>query len=61
MSSVAPSASLQCLKLKDIIDDGHTNNYNEFSHKAELEFHAMGYWKYIKGPLSMPPSIPQLR
>ena len=61
MSSVAPSASLKRLKLKDLIDDGHTNNYNEFSHKAELEFCAMGYWKYIEGPLSVPPSIPQLR
>ena len=45
MSSVAPSASSKHLKLKDLIDDGYTNNYNEFSHKAELEFHAMGYWK----------------
>ena len=58
MSSVAPSASSKHLKLKDLIDDGYTNNYNEFSHKAELEFHA---WKYIESLLSMPPGIPQLR
>jgi hypothetical protein len=68
MSSTTPSSaarisppSTKHLKLKDLTDDGVTNNYNEFSHKGKLELQAIGCWKFIKGPLSMPPVIPPLR
>lgn len=48
---------IELLKLRD---EGDTNNYGEFETKAKLKLLDLDLWKYIQGPLSIPPVIPAL-
>ena len=50
-----------CLDLTKLTDDGRTNNYAEFKYKAMLKMKAYNHWRYIEGPESVPPAIPDLR
>ena len=48
-------------QLPKLVDDGHNNNYGEWETKA---YHILRSWdliKYIEGPTSTPPEIPELR
>ena len=49
------------LELTKLTDDGRTNNYAEFKYKASLKMKVYDQWKYIEGPESEPPPIPDLR
>ena len=48
------------IELTKIVEEGDTNNYNEFEMKAVAKLKAHGYWKYIEGPRAVPPTIPKL-
>lgn len=47
-------------KLVKLVDDGNTNNYNSFVINAKLKLTELGLWKYIEGPESIPPVVPDL-
>ena len=43
------------------LDDGQVNNYGEWKTKAELQLRSWDLLKYVSGPESTPPNIPDLR
>jgi hypothetical protein len=47
-------------KLPKIIDDHVNNNYAEWVFESHLKLLSWDLWKYIKGPESTPPTIPDL-
>jgi hypothetical protein len=49
------------LKLTLLTDDGDSNNFDEFEHKAKLDLRSANYWQYVEGPTSTPPIIPRFR
>lgn len=49
------------LKLTPLTDDGDSNNFDEFEHKAKLDLRSANYWQYVEGPTSTPPNIPKFR
>ena len=60
-SEISTSSEKTRLKLTKLTDDGRVNNYAEFEYKAMLKMKAYDQWKYIEGPESEPPPIPELR
>jgi hypothetical protein len=47
-------------KLPKLVDNGTTNNYGEWRIQSQSELRSLDLWKYIEGPHSIPPDIPNL-
>ncbi|TDL20742.1 hypothetical protein BD410DRAFT_804660 [Rickenella mellea] len=47
-------------ELTKLVDNGIENNFGEFKAKSKFQLKHLGLWKYIEGPLSVPPVIPKL-
>lgn len=47
--------------LTKLTDDGDKNSFDEYATKAQSKFDSYGLWRFIKGPDSVPPSIPRLK
>jgi hypothetical protein len=47
--------------LPKLEDDGQVNNYSEWKTKAKLQLRSWDLLKYVCGPDSNPPNIPDLR
>ena len=60
MSQKSQIDTAQRSQLPKLIDDGLNNNYGEWKTKSFHILRSLGLWKYIDGPLSIPPTIPAL-
>ena len=62
MNMTEPSKDLTTTRdgLPNLDDDGQVNNYGEWKTKAELQLLSWDLLKYVTGPDSTPPNIPDL-
>jgi hypothetical protein len=47
--------------LAKLLDNGETNNYPHWANQARIKLKQLDLWKYIEGPESNPPLIPEIR
>lgn len=61
MTNASNDSHNTCDGLPKLEDDGQVNNYGEWKTKAELQLCSWDLLKYVSGPKSTPPNVPDLR